>query len=62
MTILRALAYLRVAAGVAWSTLRGRPCACGFCRGHRHFVRESANLYRAEVRGLIASHEQVTAR
>lgn len=50
------LSYLRAAAGVAWRAFRGRPCACGFCREHRRWVRESANSYRAEVRGLIASH------
>jgi hypothetical protein len=52
VTIYRALAYLRNAAGVAWRTLKGRPCACDTCRGHRAFIRESATAYRAEVRSL----------
>lgn len=52
MTALRALAYLWYAAGVAWSLLRGRPCACDMCRGHRRFIRASATAYRTEVRAL----------
>lgn len=60
MTAIRALAYLRAAAGVILSGLRGRPCACEFCRGHRQFIRDSAAAYRAEVRGLIADHEGAT--
>jgi hypothetical protein len=54
MTALRALAYLRTAAAVAWRAITGRPCACEFCRAHRTFIRGSVNLYRAEVRGLMA--------
>jgi len=57
VNIIRALAYLYAAGGLLWSAVRGRPCACEFCRAHRQFIRDSANLYRAEVRGLIAGHE-----
>lgn len=58
VTVLRAITYLRTAAAVAWRAITGRPCACEFCRAHRQFVRDSANLYRAEVRGLVAGHER----
>jgi hypothetical protein len=53
------LAYLLAAAGVAWRALRGRPCACASCRGHRAFIRESATAYRAEVRSLTGEQPAV---
>lgn len=58
MTAIGAIGYLRAVIGVAWRALAGRPCACGCCRGHRAFIRESAGAYRAEVRGLIASGDR----
>lgn len=57
MTAVRALIYLRYAFAVAWSALRGRPCACEFCRAHRAFIAESEPAYRAEVRSLLAGHQ-----
>lgn len=57
MTVFRVVAYLRTAAGLAWSALRGRPCACEFCRAHRQFIRDTATAYRTEVRALAAHHE-----